>query len=204
MRGTYVEPHWPRLKPTYSPRATVTKPSSKPCLYTKHLRTLVTVRREQTMGDEDERKHFDEQLSRAVRLTRGKENPYLIKGGPDIFQTPSERRKAWSEALCWLDEYGAKQRREREQLRRLLDKHEDWIVEEIDRRKKERERKAGKEAQPTSHVEPPQWEPPPRVAPPTGWREPTNPPWYRADLDDLQQRLDRANGPYQVPEEGWD
>ncbi|OEJ36309.1 hypothetical protein [Streptomyces agglomeratus] len=155
------------------------------------------------MGDEDERKHF-EQLRRAMSLTRGKENPYLIKGGPGIFQTPSERRKAWSEARCWLDEYGAKQRREREQLRSLLDKHEDWIVEEIDRRKKERERKAGKEAQPTSHVEPPQWEPPPRVAPPTGWREPTNPPWYRADLDDLQQRLDRANGPYQVPEEGWD
>ncbi|WP_326658865.1 hypothetical protein [Streptomyces canus] len=158
------------------------------------------------MGDEDERKYFDEQLSRGARLARWpriEDSPYLIKG-PIQPQTPAERRKAWAEALRWMDEYGAKQRREREQLRSLLDKHEDWIVEEIDRRKKERERKAAKEAQPTSHVEPPQRESPPRIAPPAGWRGPTNPPWYRADLDDLQQRLDRANGPYQVPEEGWD
>jgi hypothetical protein len=94
--------------------------------------------------------------------------------------------------------------REREQLISLLDKHEDWLIEEIDRRKAERDLKAHTEAQQSSQAEPTQWEPPPRVAPPTGWRESANPPWYRSAIDDLQQRIDRANGPYQLPEEGWD
>lgn len=90
--------------------------------------------------------------------------------------------------------------RERKELLKLLDKHEDWIIDEINRRKEARERTARKEAQQTSHAEPR-----PRVAPPTGWRELAIPPWYRADLADLQQRLDRANHPSQHRTGGgWD
>ncbi|MER5382222.1 hypothetical protein ABT040_18390 [Streptomyces sp. NPDC002688] len=169
------------------------------------------------MDDKDEREHvsaedaFAEQLDRALRMSRRIRNPepYVIDDPSPATRPLTDTQKKVATGLRWVDEYLAEQRRkrdrERAQLRSLLDTHEDWIVEEIDHRKKERERKAHKEAQQTSHVEPPQWEPPPLLAPPTGWREPTNPPWYRADLDDLQRRLDRANHPSQHRTGGgWD
>ncbi|MCX5064187.1 hypothetical protein OG895_43775 [Streptomyces sp. NBC_00201] len=180
------------------------------------------------MGDKDERKHGTDDDHWAKALDRAlnwrSRTPFIVDATPtDDHSFPSvdiewwlaheaerrrKRERQWklprpsSENVeIVFSRSQAERDREREQLRSLLDKHEDWIVEEIDRRKKERERKAHKEAQQTSHVEPPQWEPSPRFAPPTGWREPTNPPWYRAALDDLQQRLDRANPPLSTAQE---
>ncbi|MFH8498816.1 hypothetical protein [Streptomyces coeruleorubidus] len=129
-----------------------------------------------------------------------KQRSLSIRTSIEIDMDPAELKRR----IDGLLEKGKRIREEREQLLSLLDKHEDWLVEEINRRKEERERKAREEAQQTSYVEPSRWEPPPSAIPGTGWRYPTNPPWYRAAIDDLQQRIDRANGPYRIPEEGWD
>jgi hypothetical protein len=192
----------------------------------------VKARKEQRMGDKDERKHetdtdrFMEGVGRALNwrsrtpfiVDPSTEDPPSFPEDPPSFPSvdiegflahEAERRRKherrlempeFSEELNLVFPRSQAKRdrdREREQLLSLLDKHEDWLIKELDRRKEARERKAHKETQQARHVEPPQWEPPPRVAPPTGWREPGNPPWYRAALDDLQQRLDRANHPSQ-------
>lgn len=163
------------------------------------------------MSDEDERKWFDEQLSRALRISARIRNPepYVIdRSSLPALPSPSETPEWWKAVRYGLEvprtQRRRKRDREREQLRSLLDEHEDWLVEEINRRKEARERKAREQDRQINLAARPRWEPPPRFAPPPGLQQhPTKHP-LQSTIEDLQQRLDRANGPYQLPSEGWD
>ncbi|WP_035839059.1 hypothetical protein [Kitasatospora azatica] len=95
---------------------------------------------------------------------------------------------------------------ERQQLRRLLDKHENWVVDELEWRREARQEHVGRESSETKRhavMQTPSGAPRPPQSVVVMQQHHTTHPLQR-QIEQFQEDVRRVNHPsYRLPEEGW-